>query len=88
MSEFEKYQQICREARWTGAALLVLVVFWVVAGFGLAGLEGEIFGLPVWAVTSSIGVWFLAIVLVKLLTSFVFQDMELDETEKEGQADE
>ena len=63
MSEFEKYQQICREAGWTGAALLVLIVFWVFAGFGLASVEGEIFGLPLWAVTSSIGVWFFAIVL-------------------------
>ena len=83
MSEFEKYQQICREAGWTGAALLALIVFWIVAGFSLAGLEGEIFGLPVWTITSSIGVWLFAIVLVKLLTTFVFRDMDLDETDKE-----
>ena len=79
MSEFEKYQQICREAGWTGAALLVLIVFWIFAGFGLGGVEGELFGLPLWAVTSSLGVWFFAIVLVKLLTRFVFRDMELEE---------
>ena len=85
MSEFEKYQQICREAGWTGVALLALVVFWLVAGFGLAGMEGEVFGLPVWAVTSSIGVWLFAIVLVKLLTTFVFRDMDLDETDGEVQ---
>lgn len=79
MSEFEKYQQICREAGWTGAALLVLIVFWIFAGFGLAGVKGELLGLPLWAVTSSLGVWFFAIVLVKLLTRFVFRDMELEE---------
>lgn len=79
MSEFEKYRQICREARYTGLALLVLVVFWLAAGFGLSGMAGEIFGLPVWAVTSSIGVWFMAIVLVKLLLSFVFKDMDWEE---------
>jgi uncharacterized membrane protein YhdT len=84
MSEFEKYQQICREAGWTGAALLVLIVFWIFAGFGLAGVEGELFGLPLWAVTSSLGVWFFAIVLVKLLTRFVFRDMELTEGKGTG----
>lgn len=84
MSEFEKYQQICREAGWTGAALLVLIVFWIFAGFGLAGAEGELLGLPLWAVTSSLGVWFFAIVLVKLLTIFVFRDMDLTEGKGAG----
>lgn len=87
MSEYEKYQQIKREARWTGLALFVLVLFWLLAGFGLSGLPGEVLGMPLWAVTSSVGVWFFAILLVKLLTSLVFQDMELDE-EKEAKQHE
>ena len=37
MSEKEKYLQIRREAMWTGITLLILIVFWVLAGFGLAG---------------------------------------------------
>lgn len=82
MSEYEKYQQIKREARWTGLALFVLIVFWIFAGFGLAGVTGEVFGMPVWAVASSIGVWLFAILLVKLLTSFVFRDMELAEKQE------
>ncbi|MBQ1867280.1 MULTISPECIES: YhdT family protein [Selenomonas] len=87
MSEYEKYQQIKREARWTGLALFVLILFWLLAGFGLSGLPGEVLGMPLWAVTSSVGVWFFAILLVKLLTSLVFQDMELDE-EKEAKQHE
>ena len=87
MSEYEKYQQIKREARWTVLALFVLILFWLLAGFGLSGLPGEVLGLPLWAVTSSVGVWFFAILLVKLLTSLVFQDMELDE-EKEAKQHE
>lgn len=59
MSDYEKYQQIKREAGWTGLALFVLIGFWLAAGFGLSGMEGEVFGLPIWAVTSSLGVWFL-----------------------------
>ena len=83
MTDWEKYQQIRREAAYTGLALLVLILFWCWAGFGLEGVEMEIFGLPLWAVTSSIGVWIFAIVLVKILLKFVFRDMPLDD-EKEG----
>ena len=87
MSEYEKYQQIKREARWTGLALFVLILFWIFAGFGLSGLPGEVLGMPVWALTSSVGVWFFAILLVKLLTALVFKDMDLD-AEKEGEQHE
>ncbi|MCR5758361.1 MAG: YhdT family protein [Selenomonas sp.] len=82
MTEWEKYQQIRREAAYTGLALLVLILFWCWAGFGLSGVEMEIFGLPLWVVTSSIGVWFFALVLVQLLLKYVFRDMSL--TEKKG----
>lgn len=82
MSELEKFRQVAREARWTFGALFVLIIFWLLAGFGLAGVEGEIFGLPIWAVTSSLGVWFFAIILVKLLTGCIFKDMELKSPEQ------
>ena len=84
MTDWEKYQQIRREAAFTGLALLVLILFWCWAGFGLSDVEGEFFGLPLWVMTSSIGVWFFAIVLVKLLLKYVFRDMSLDDEEKEG----
>lgn len=80
--EAEKYQQIVKEARATGLFLLVLIVLWCVLGFGLVGVEGEIFALPVWAFFGTFGIWGIAIVGVKLLTSFVFKDMELSEEEK------
>ncbi|SDP55877.1 YhdT family protein [Selenomonas ruminantium] len=84
MTDWEKYQQIRREAAFTGLALLVLILFWCWAGFGLSDVEAEVFGLPLWAVTSSIGVWFFAIVLVKILLRYVFRDMSLDDEKKEG----
>ena len=86
MTEWEKYQQIRWEAAYTGLALLVLILFWCWAGFGLSDVQAEVCGLPLWAVTSSIGVWFFAIVLVKLLLRFVFRDMSLDQ-EEEKEAD-
>ena len=87
MTDWEKYQQIRREAAYTGLALLVLILFWCWAGFGLASVEMEIFGLPLWAVTSSIGVWLFAIVLVKILLKFVFRDMPLEDSQVEKGAD-
>lgn len=78
MSEKEKYFQIRREAMWTGITLLVLIVFWVLAGFGLAGVDIKAFGLPLWAVAGTFGVWIFAMVLVKLLTTFVFKDIDLE----------
>jgi len=78
MTEREKYLQIRREAMWTGITLLVLIVFWYCAGFGLADCQTRLFGLPIWAVGGSIGVWFFALLLVKLLTTFIFKDFDLE----------
>ncbi|SHK40704.1 Uncharacterized membrane protein YhdT [Selenomonas ruminantium] len=84
MTEWEKYQQIRREAAFTGLALLVLILFWCWAGFGLSDVQVELFGLPLWAVTSSIGVWLFAIVLVRVLLKFVFRDMSLEQEKEAG----
>ena len=86
MTNGEKYRQMRREAGFTGLALLLLILFWLVAGFGAAQLELKLFRLPLWAVTASVGVWLMAILLVKFLVKYVFQDMSLEdrEVEKDG----
>ena len=86
MSEKEKYLQVRREAVFTGIALLVLIAFWLAAGFGLSGLDARIFHIPVWAVAGTVGVWAMAIVLVRVLTGLVFRDMPLDD-EREARHD-
>ena len=78
MTEREKYLQVRKEALATGVALAVLIVFWLVAGFGTAGLDIKIFHLPLWAVLGTAGTWAMAIILVKILTLFVFKDMDLE----------
>ena len=83
MKEREKYLQICREAGCTGAALLVLIVLWLIAGFGVAQLDVKILHLPLWTITSSIGVWLGAILIAWLLTRYVFKDMPLSENDEE-----
>ena len=82
MSEKEKYLQIRREAMWTGFALVILILFWLVAGFGMSHIDVKVFGLPVWAVTGTVGVWIFAMVLVKMLPSLVFQDIDLEPDEE------
>lgn len=77
MTEKEKYRQVCREAAATGIALLILIVSWLFAGFGLSGSTITIFRLPLWAAASTVGVWLFSIVLVWILTKFVFKDMDL-----------
>ena len=79
MTEKEKYRQVCREAAATGIALLILIVFWLFAGFGLSGSAATVFRLPLWEAASTVGVWIFAIALVWALTKFVFRDMDLEE---------
>lgn len=79
MTERGKYRQIQREAIATGVVLLLLILFWLVAGFGLSGTDIRIFHLPLWAVMGSFGVWFMGIFLVRILTKTVFKDMPLSE---------
>lgn len=84
MTRKEKYRQICREARATGLILLALIVLWCCFGFGgfaLTGAEPLLFGLPLWALAGTLGLWLTAIVLVWGLTHFVFRDMPLEDSE-------
>ena len=68
-----------------GAALLILIVAWIAAGFGLAGSSVELFHLPLWVWTATIGIWLFAIIGVKVLTATVFVDMSLDDEDGEGE---
>ena len=77
MTPKEKYRQICREAGATGLALLLLIVLWCVLGFGLSASEVMVLGLPLWALTGTVGIWLLAILLTFILVKFVFKDMAL-----------
>ena len=96
MKDYEKYRQICREARGTGILLVLLILFWLAAGFGAYAVWGPApvaFGLPVWAIGGTVGVWLFAIVGVWVLLRTTFRDMSLDGQEtdpaaKGGERDE
>ncbi len=79
MTAGEKYRQTRREAAGTGWALAVLILFWCLAGFGLASVNVRFFHLPLWIWAAVGGSWLLSLVLVKFLVTRVFRDMELGE---------
>lgn len=79
MTEFEKFEQIKKEAVVTASALVILIIFWYFAGFGLSNVDVTIFNLPLWSVTGTVGVWFFAMLLVWFILHFFFKDMSLEE---------
>ncbi len=77
MSDAQKFSRVKREAIYTGLALIGLIIFWLIAGFGTASLDVKIFHLPLWALLGSVGVWFFAIIISAVLSKILFRDMDL-----------
>jgi len=77
MNDAQKFSLVKREAIYTGFALVGLIIFWLIAGFGTASLDVKIFHLPLWAVLGTIGVWFVAIVISAILSKILFKDVDL-----------
>lgn len=83
----EKFEQINREARATGVVLLLIVLFWTVAGLGLSHIDIVIYHTPLWILTGCIGTWVFAIAAVVFLVKKVFRDIPFDE-EEDSHADD
>lgn len=79
--------QANREAKATVVALALTVIAWIALGFGLSGLDVELFHTPIWVFGGTIGIWVFSIIVVVVLRVCVFQDFDLDE-EGEGERDE
>lgn len=77
MTDAEKFSLVKREALYTGLALAGLIIFWLIAGFGLAGVDVKIFHVPLWAIAGSVGVWLFAIVISWILSRKLFRDIDL-----------
>lgn len=78
LSGAQKFSLVRREAIYTGLALIGLIIFWLVAGFGTASVDVKIFHLPLWAVLGTVGVWIVAILISALLSQKLFTDMDLE----------
>lgn len=66
-----------REAAYTALALVGLIFFWLIAGFGLAEVEVKIYHVPLWAIAGTLGVWIFAIFISYILSRKVFKNIEL-----------
>lgn len=84
MSLKEKYRQIKKEAAVCVIGLIVLIIFWIAAGFGVSRLDITVYHTPLWAITGCIGTWLFSVVMVVWMIKKVFKDFSLkDEDEKE-----
>ena len=77
VSDAQKFSLVRREAIYTGVALIGLIIFWLIAGFGTASSDVKIFHLPLWALLGTIGVWFVAIAISFVLSRILFRDVDL-----------
>ena len=78
----EKLLQANREAKATVVVLVLTIVVWIALGFGLSGLDIELFHTPIWVFGGTIGVWLFSIAAVLWLRKFVFEDFDLGEEEE------
>ena len=77
----QKMAQADREAKATVIALLVIVLAWILLGFGLAGFDIRLFHLPIWVVGGTLGVLIVSIIVAAVLRYGVFADFDLDDDE-------
>ena len=82
----QKHEQANREALATVVALGVTIVVWIACGFGLAGLDVQVFHTPLWVVGGPLGTWACAIVVSVVLAKKFFVGFDLDDEAADGQA--
>ena len=81
MSYREKFIQMNKEAKATWITAAIIIAFWWITAFGLAGLDYTIFHMPAWFVISCFGVWILSTIMVTALVTNVFKDFSLEDDE-------
>jgi len=83
MQDETRADAISREARRTAAVGVLFALIWIVLGFGLSAVPMTVMGLPLWAVTSSVGVLVTGAVLAIYL-AHTAEDIPLDDEAGEG----
>lgn len=83
MQDETRADAISREARRTAAVGVLFALIWIVLGFGLSAVPVTVMGLPLWGVTSSVGVLVTGAVLAVYL-AHAAEDIPLDDEAGEG----
>lgn len=81
MKRSEKFRQANREAKATVVAAAAVIIFWCLAGFGLADSDISFYNTPLWVWTGCVGTWLFAILVTVILTQKVFVNFDLDSKE-------
>lgn len=80
----DKMQQANREALISLVGLGIIIVAWLIGGFGLASLDISIAGLPLWVIGGTLLPWIASIVLAVLFATKLFRNFDLNSEEGEG----
>ncbi len=83
MKRSEKFRQANREAVATVVAAAAVIVFWCIAGFGLADFDISFMHTPLWVWGGCVGTWIFAVLVTIFLTKKVFMDFSLDNDDEE-----
>lgn len=84
MSREQKDKQIRKEARATLILFLICFVWNVGFAYGLSGSGARLFGLPVWWLISTPGMFVIAVIGVIYLLKRVFVNFDLEDGEEGG----
>ena len=79
MTRKEKFDQAAREAKAVRVGLILIILFWIISGFGVSRLEITVWHTPLLVITGCVGTWVFSIVLVTWIVKKVFKDFALDE---------
>ena len=83
MKRSDKFRQANREAKATVVAAAAVIIFWCLAGFGLADSDITFWNTPLWVWGGCVGTWLFAILVTAILTSKVFVNFDLDADKEE-----
>ena len=83
MNREEKDRPIRKEARATLILFLICFIWNVGFAYGLSGTGARLFGLPVWWLVSTPGMFVIAVIGVVILLKKVFVNFDLDDTDED-----
>ena len=78
------FKQINREAKATGIVLLLVIVFWTIAGLGIAHCDIVIYHTPLWIITGCVGTWLFGVAAVLFLVKKVYHDIPFEEEQEDS----
>ena len=87
MTPEQKEKQIRKEARATLLLFLICFLWNVGFAYGLSGTGARLFGLPVWWLVSTPGMFVIAVAGVVFLLKRVFVNFDLEDAEEGGGPD-